>query len=252
VVAAVPSSASVVAGSVTPDKPEATEDRRPTPAKPPGKKKPVTPAPAPTVRYVSPAAVLKVLGEEGGKHYVERGWASGLKPGMEIQVLGPAKNGQRAVLGLARVEAPAKGLKKRLGKAYLELDDAALASSGDLFVPVTGGGRAEVDGPETETETEEAQAAEPEKPVLNAAASRQTGIASITDPGIKVRNLGTTPWTECRVVKNGRYTAWLGSVPSNEERTVHNKRFKPNANYNVGSNEVGIFCTEGKYVTVLK
>ena len=241
----------VVAGRVTPGTPD---DLRPTTAKAPGKSPPVT-APAPTVRYVSPSMVLMVV-EEGDRFYVERGWASGLRWGMEVQVVGPAKNGQRPVLGLARVQEFARGLKK-YGKMYLTLDGAALASSGKRYVPVpenvaAAPGKAKAQGPTAETPP----AAEPVKSVkspLDAAVSKQSGILkTLTDPGIKVRNLGTTPWTQCTVVKSGRYAAWLGNVKPQEERTVNNDRFKLNVNFDVGSTKVGIFCNEGELVTELQ
>jgi len=251
---AVPSSGGVVAERVTPGNTDAADDRRPTTAKAPGKKTPVT-APAPTVRYVSPSMVL-LLVEEGDRFYVERGWASGLRWGMEVQVVGPAKNGQRPVLGLARVQEPARGQQK-FGKMYLTLDDAALASSGNRYVPVSenvtaASGKAKAQGSTAETPP----AAQPVKPVktpLDAAVSKQSGILkTLTDPGIKVRNLGTTPWTQCTVVKSGRYAAWLGNVKPQEERTVNNDRFKLNVNFDVGSTKVGIFCNEGELVTELQ
>ncbi|WP_164012172.1 serine/threonine protein kinase [Pyxidicoccus trucidator] len=256
--AAVPSAGSVVAGSVTPDKPAATEDPRPATAKAPGKKKPVTaPAPAPTVQYVSPAAVLPVV-EEDGKYYVERGRGAGLRPGMEVQVLGSAKNGQRPVLGQATVQGLPKALLKKFqGRVYLDLDHEVLGSSGDIYVPVMGRlsaapGKTEDTGTETEEEQADEEPVKPEKKVLYGTASRQTGFASLTGAGIKVRNLGTTPWTQCTVVKNGRYAAWLGNVQPHEERSVDKDRFKVNVKFDVGSSKVGVFCNEGELVVELR
>ncbi|QSQ21815.1 protein kinase [Pyxidicoccus parkwayensis] len=263
---AVPSSGSVAAGSATPDKTEpaepATPDKHPTSttAKVPGKKKTPTtsaqtPAPEPKVRYVSPSVVLPVS-EDSGRHYVEKGWAAGLVEGAEVLVVGaPAKNGQRPVVGLARVQKTGgRGLRK-LQKTFLELDDAALASTGTLYVAVPEGKAAALGQGGTEGSTEDAPVEAPTKPkkqTLYASVAQQTGVASFTSPGIKVRNLGVTPWTECTVVKDRRNAAWLGNVEANEEKYVNEKRFKMNTAYDVGSNNVGIYCNEGEVVMPLR
>lgn len=259
---AVPSSA--VAGSATPGKTEPVEpavpEKHPAPtstAKGPGKKKgsTSTPAPAPAapvVRYVSPSVVLKVM-EEAGSYYVERGWAAGLVPGAELMVVGPAKNGQRPVVGLARVQKAAKGLKK-IRKTYVELNEEALASSGDLYVAVpegavlAGGKTAGTDSATEEMPAEEP--AKPEKKELYGFAGKQGGVSGFLEAGITVRNLSTFPWTKCNVVKGGRNTAWLGDLRAGEERTV--TRFKVNVKFDVPSNMVGVFCEEGELVMPLR
>ncbi|MFP2931341.1 hypothetical protein ACLESO_40360, partial [Pyxidicoccus sp. 3LG] len=263
---AVPSSATGVPGKAEGEEADPGGKRPVAVAKPPGKKKPATvsepapapaPAPAPKVRYVSAPMVLKVE-EEGGKYYVERGRSAGLIPGAEVEVLGAAKGGQRPVLGLARVQrASKKGMKAAmLRRMYLELDDDALASSGDLYVPVRAS-PGENDPEETaqtepaETETAE-EPAPPEKKTLYGTASRQTGVASVTNPGIKVRNMGVSPWTGCSVVKEGRKTAWMGDLKPGEERVVNSNRFKVNVNFDVGSAEVGVFCKEGSFTMPLR
>ncbi|MBZ4421383.1 serine/threonine-protein kinase [Myxococcus sp. RHSTA-1-4] len=265
---AVPSSALAAAGSVAPGKadeeavaPDAEHGKRPTStAKSTGKKKPVTPAPAPapapTVRYVSPAAVLKVV-DEGGRFYVERSRDAKLLPGTELEVVGPAgKDGRRPVLGLARVQKPLKSVL-RLRRAYLELDDAALASSGELYLALplasaatSGKPEAEAAAPETAESAPAEEPVKPEKKPLYGTASKQSGVSSFLDPGIKVRNLGTTTWTKCNVVKDGRKTAWLGDLKAGEERTVN--RFRVNVNFDVPTNMVGVFCEEGELVIPLR
>jgi serine/threonine protein kinase len=254
--AAVPSSASVAAGSVTPGKTETVaHPASTTTAKASGKKKtpastPAAPA-APTVRYVSPSLVLKVA-EEGGNHYVERGWAAGLVAGAEVMVVGPAKNGQRPVVGLARVQKPARGLKK-IRKTYLELNETALASAGDLFVAVPEGSALAPEKAEPVTDPEESDAEEPVKPEkksLYGTASKQGGVSGFLDSGITVHNLGVTPWTKCNVVKERRKTAWLGDLKAGDQRTV--TRFAVNVNFDVASNMVGVFCEEGQLVMPLR
>ncbi|MCY1018594.1 serine/threonine protein kinase [Pyxidicoccus sp. MSG2] len=262
--AAVPSSASVAAGSVTPGKTEPVEPvAHPAPtttAKTPVKKKPATPAPAaPTVRYVSPSLVLKVV-EEGENHYVERGLAAGLVPGAQVMVVGPAKNGQRPVVGSATVQKPARGLKglKKLRKTYLVLEPADLASAGDIYVAVPEGSAPAPDKAEGDTDTEEPDTAEePVKPVreaLYADMSLPSVFEQVAKVAIKVRNQGTTPWTGCSVVMPVRRVASVGKIAANEERAVPERLFRPNqeAKFDLGSSKLGIFCNEGEYTVEKK
>jgi serine/threonine-protein kinase len=258
---AVPSSASVAAGSGVPVPGKAEEEgRRPTStAKAPGKKKPTpapAPAPAPTVQYVSPAAVLKVA-DEGGSFYVERK----LVPDMEVQVVGPAgRNGQRPVLGLARVQRAPKGMKfAKLKRTYLELElnEAGRASTGDRYLAlpeslVTAPAKPEAEGAEPET-TGPAPAEAPvkaEKKDLYGSARKSGGVLGIHDDEVTVRNMGVTPWSGCHVVKDQRHAAWLGNLKPDQERSV--SRFKRNLDFDVPSGMVGVFCNEGQLIVPLR
>jgi serine/threonine-protein kinase len=266
--AAVPSSASVTAGSVTPGKTEPAEPvAHPAPtttAKAPGKKKPATPstpvaAPAPTVKYVTPAKVLQVV-DDNGKAYVMRVGVKGFVPDVEVDVVGPPlKNNKREVLGKARVVSPpARARKLYPLRAFLELDDKAQVASGDLFLDVSGFVAAAPDNDKAEaaTDTEEPATAEaptkPEKKSIYGSVREQTWTENLVEPGIKIRNTGTTPWTDCTVVKDRRKSAWLGSVAPHEEKSVSNKRFTLNTAYDVGSGKVGIYCDEGETILDLK
>ncbi len=270
VASAVPSSAT--AGSVTPGKPDTAGTTHPPPPGKSngGKKRPAAPAPAPesapapapvpekVAKYVTPAKVLKLI-EEKGQVFVSRDPSVTLRQGEILDVVGtPAKNGRYEVLGKASVVESFKDKLLNAKRVQLRLDEDALNAEGTLLLAVpqsalAASGKADA-GVGSGSETEEAPSAEvtPEKPPLYASARKQKGLSSITDPGIRVHNMGTTAWTQCKVVKSGRFMAWLGDVPPRTERTVNENRFKFDPKSNVGSSEVGIFCNEGKFITELR
>jgi serine/threonine-protein kinase len=259
------------AGGAAPGKEDeaAEPDRRPTStAKAPGKKKPVTstPAPAepaaPTVRSVPNSVPVKLLVEEAGRFYVERGWALGLAPDMTVEVVGPAgKDGRRPVLGSGRVQKPTTvGMKlAKIRQTYVELDEAALAAGGNRYVVLPRSTETAPGTPAPETATQETASPAPaeaavgaEKRELYGAVSKQGGVAGRINPGITVQNLGTFDWTGCHVVKDLRMKAWLGNLKSGDKTDINNKRFKFDKDSDLPSNQVGVYCKEGQFITTLR
>ncbi|MCP3143065.1 protein kinase [Pyxidicoccus sp. QH1ED-7-1] len=233
-------------------------------AKLPGRKKPVTapePEPTSTVKYVSPASVHKVL-EDGGRYYIERGLSAGLIQGAEVQVVGPAaKNGQRPVLGLARVVKPPRAAKlTHATRIYLELDEDALEAGGVRFIPVAAAGKAApapAPAPEEET-AEAAPAEEPVKPAetgkLNAGVRKRRSVsglfASTKGVPVTITNKDSTAWTNCDVVTSRRMVGRLGHLAPGASRTIED--YKPGARYSVGSDMMGIYCDQGKHEQPLR
>ncbi|ATB51254.1 serine/threonine protein kinase [Corallococcus macrosporus] len=237
-----------------PDEEEPARARAPraAPVKTPPKK-PAAPA-EPAVVYATPAKVL-LIRKANGRAYVDRGAGRAFLPGMEMDVLGPLKNGKREVLGRARVVRPARGggMLRPL-RAFLELDDRALNASEDLFVAAPGQGEASDAAAQEETPAEAAEAdsgapdaivAEaPAKRTLRGHASEQGGVGGLLDPGVEVQNHESFDWSDCYVVKDIRKTAWLGVLKAGERKTA--SRFRHNANFDVGSGYIGVLCKEGE------
>ncbi|NVJ01952.1 protein kinase, partial [Myxococcus sp. AM009] len=155
-VAAAPSS--VRAEHDTPE-PERTRTPRLASVKAPAKK-PAAPV-EPVIVYATPAKVFPIR-SANGRNYVDRAIGRGFLPGVELDVLGPLKNGKHEVLGRARVVRPGRGIARRPTRAFLELDERALAASEDLFVAAPGREAAPADAPEPEEAQAQAQAAEPD------------------------------------------------------------------------------------------
>ncbi|QDE93653.1 serine/threonine protein kinase [Myxococcus xanthus] len=237
------------------DKAEPERARAPRPASvKTSAKKPAVPV-EPAVVYAAPAKVLPIQ-SANGRNYVDRGIIGrGFLPGMEMDVLGPLKNGKREVLGRARVVRPGRGVAMRPTRAFIELDDRALAASGDLFVAAPGRDDAPADA--SATEESQAQAAEPDKGDVDAVvaaapakrtlrghASVQGGVGGFLDPGVEVQNHESIDWTDCYVVKDIRKAAWLGVVKAGDRKTA--SRFRHNPNFDVGSGYLGVICKEGE------
>ncbi|NMO19589.1 protein kinase [Pyxidicoccus fallax] len=252
---AVPSSASAIAAPGKTEEVAANADDGKRPAstpKAPGKKKaPSTPA----ARYVAASVEVLPLVDEGGRFYVARGWAARLLPDMEADVVGPpGKDGRRQVLGLARVIRPARlgGNAVKSRRTYVELDEKALASTSRLYlVPPR-----DLAPAPTRPDPEPAEPVvvapsvpvKPEKKTLYADVSRSKSMLGLVgDDEVKVRNMGTTSWSNCYVVKDQRSTAWLGKVPAGDVKSA--SRFKLNTQFDVPSGKVGVFCDEGEYIT---
>ncbi|NOJ82135.1 serine/threonine-protein kinase [Myxococcus xanthus] len=237
------------------DKVEPERARTPRPASvKTSAKKPAVPV-EPAVVYATPAKVLPIQ-SANGRYFVDRSIIGrGFLPGVEMDVLGPLKNGKREVLGRARVVRPGRGVVMRPTRAFIELDDRALAASGDLFVAAPG--RDDAPAGASATEEAPAQAAEPDKGEVEAVvaaapakrtlrghASVQGGVGGLLDPGVEVQNHESIDWTDCYVVKDIRKAAWLGVVKAGERKTA--SRFRHNPNFDVGSGYLGVICKEGE------
>ncbi|QDE71982.1 serine/threonine-protein kinase [Myxococcus xanthus] len=242
-------------GAAENDKAEPERARAPRPAsvKTPAKK-PAVPV-EPAVVYATPAKVLPIQ-SANGRNYVDRGIIGrGFLPGAEMDVLGPLKNGKREVLGRARVVRPGRGVAMRPTRAFIELDDRALAASVDLFVAAPG--RDDAPAGASATEESQAQVAEPDKgeveAVVAAAPAKRTlrghvsvqgGVGGFLDPGVEVQNNESIDWSDCYVVKDIRKAAWLGVVKAGDRKTA--SRFRHNPNFDVGSGYLGVICKEGE------
>ncbi|WIG93840.1 serine/threonine-protein kinase [Myxococcus sp. SDU36] len=231
---------------------EAARTPRPASVKTPAKK-PAAPV-EPAVVYATPAKVFPIR-SANGRNYVDRAIGQGFLPGVELDVLGPLKNGKHEVLGRARVVRPGRGIARRPTRAFLELDERALAASEDLFVAAPGREAAPADAPEPEeaqaeaaeldtAEEEAVVAAPPAKRTLRGHASVQGGVSGFLDPGVEVQNHESIDWTDCYVVKDIRKAAWLGGVKAGERKTA--SRFRHNPKFDVGSGYLGVLCTEGE------
>ncbi|WP_338873097.1 serine/threonine protein kinase [Myxococcus stipitatus] len=260
--------------STKPAEPEHVATREPVqpkrPTTPPAPKSPKStsestppasaqPASTKLVTYVSPTAVLPLQDEAGG--YVVRGaQAALLQRDMVVQVVGPAKNGQRVLLGRATVSwaALTPRARRKVQLARLSLDASAQAATGARFIALPGGG-----GPEVAAAVDEEPASEPEAPqvapeppkpaapkTLVGTVRAVTGLKAITSDEVLVRNLDEFAWTDCYVVKGLRQTARLGIVLSQKERPA--KNFKDRADFLVERGKVGVFCKEGQFITTLR
>ncbi|HZI15704.1 MAG TPA: protein kinase [Myxococcus sp.] len=241
--AAVPSG-----GSVSPD-----DEEKPSTTKTPPKKK--TPAPPPQpARYVSPTTVLPIH-TKNGRVYVDRALQAGLIVGMEVDVVGPQKNGKRPVWGTATVVRQKASLRAAPvpQRMFLELDAALLDAEGPLFVAAPERVAAAPEAPPVEVvapSVPDASTPKPEATILYGHAKKQGGVGGFLSEGVTVRNLSTQDWTDCRVVKDRRMVAWLGILKSDQERTV--TKFALNAKYSVDSGMVGVFCEEGYFTKKLE
>ncbi|WP_233278102.1 serine/threonine-protein kinase [Myxococcus stipitatus] len=254
-------------GSPRPE-PVATRDpvppkpRTPPAAKPPKSSPEPTPTPAATkfVTYVSPTAVLP-LQEEDGDYLVRGAQAALLQRDMVVQVVGPAKNGQRVLLGRATVSWAAANpkVRRKVQLARLSLDSSASAATGARFIALPGGNTSpEVavavdEAPAPEAAAPEA-APEPPKPAppktLVGTVRAVTGLKAITSDEVVVRNLDEFTWNDCYVVKGLRQTARLGIVLPQTNRPA--KNFKDRADFLVERGKVGVFCKEGQFITTLR
>ncbi|WP_241757878.1 serine/threonine protein kinase [Myxococcus landrumensis] len=250
--------------------PEHVATREPVPPKqrtPPAPKPPKSspesappPAAAKFVTYVSPTAVLPLQDEAGG--YVVRGaQAALLQRDMVVQVVGPAKNGQRLLLGRATVSWAAANpkVRRKVQLARLTLDASASAATGARFIALPGGSTS----PEVAVAVEEAPAPEPEAPeaapeppkpvppkTLVGTVRAVTGLKALTSDEVVVRNLDDFTWNDCYVVKGLRQTARLGIVLPQKDRPA--KNFKDRADFLVERGKVGVFCKEGQFITTLR
>jgi len=212
------------------------------------------PGPAePAVTYATPSRVV-LIKKANGKAYIERFAGRSFPAGMEVDVLGPLKNGKREVLGRARVMPAARG--PRAPRVFLELDARALAATGDLFVAAPEQGQAPAEAAVAEAPPAVADRAEVDSGVAEASppprakrtlrghASEMGGVGGLLDPGVEVQNHEAIDWTDCYVVKDIRKAAWLGVVKAGDRKTA--SRFRHNPNFDVGSGYLGVICTEGE------
>ncbi|TQF09232.1 protein kinase [Myxococcus llanfairpwllgwyngyllgogerychwyrndrobwllllantysiliogogogochensis] len=250
--------------------PEVVATREPLPPKRTPTPKPSAPKPAPEpvavapkpekgVTYVSPEVALAVVEENGG--YAVRGpQAVPLRMRQKFNVVGPAKNMQRVLLGRATVSwagaTPRDRIKARMVR--LSLDDSARAATGPRFIALPEVG-AELESFPDETPSEPEAAAEPSKPappmiaapkLLTGAVRKAGGIGPFGGSGVAVRNLDDFVWTNCSVVKDRRQRGMLGILPPNKERAV--KNFATHAEHFVEPGKVGVFCDEGQFITTLR
>ncbi|WP_425537964.1 protein kinase domain-containing protein [Myxococcus stipitatus] len=254
-------------GSTRPEPVATREPVSPKPRTPPAPKPPKsspepTPPPAATkfVTYVSPTAVLP-LQEEDGDFLVRGAQAALLQRDMVVQVVGPAKNGQRVLFGRATVTWAAANpkVRRKVQLARLSLDSSASAATGARFIALPGGSS----GPEVAVAVDESPAPEaaapeaapePPKPAapktLVGTVRAVTGLKALTSDEVVVRNLDEFTWNDCYVVKGLRQTARLGIVLPQTNRPA--KNFKDRADFLVERGKVGVFCKEGQFITTLR
>lgn len=205
--------------------------------------------PKPTVMWITAKHVLPVL-RKGGKYLAPGARKAGLKPDMELRVVGPESNGKRKLLGSAKVI----GALARTPVARLELDESARQAGGELFVAVPAP-RAEPEpvatAPEPEPAPEPAPAPEaapapPPPPKKLAVGAKATGLLGMMSKGFIIHSLEDVPLSNCKATIERRQQYHFKSLVRGENK-ISQSAFRPSKDApNMRRGWMLIECDEGQ------
>ncbi len=197
-------------------------EKKPTEGSSPSKSQsePVKPKdPKPAAVWITVKQVLPVL-RKGDKYFAPGARRAGLKPDMELRVVGPESSGKRKLLGSARVVGLARG-----PAVLLELDDSLKETRGDLFVAVPVA-RAE---PEPVAAAPDPTPAPPPAPVPEVAPApppppkklavgvKDTGLLGVTK-GYTINSLESSALSNCKATIERRMQHQLRSLLKGENK----------------------------------
>jgi hypothetical protein len=198
--------------------------------------------------------VKQVLAVERKDHlYVVRGARKlGLKPPMELRVVGPEFNGKRKVLGNARIAGAYP--KPGAGGARLQLDAVAANASGDLFLALPdslaesgpGASARESEPAPAPTPAPEAVPAPPAPPEKLTVIVRQTGLLGMMNTGFVIRNLESEALSNCTATIDRRRQFHFTTLVKGESK-INEAAFRENSDApSIRRGLMRIECAQGR------
>ncbi len=174
------------------------------------------PEPKPATAWITVKQVVLPVLRKGDRYLVPGARKAGLKPDMELRVVGPEVNGKRKLLGSAKV----------IGAARLKLDEAARYAAGDLFVAVPTQ-RAEPEPEPVAAAPEPTPAPAPEPapvpepapaPKKLAVGAKETGLLGMMGKGYVIHSLENSPLSNCKATTERRMQYLFKSLVRGENR----------------------------------
>jgi serine/threonine protein kinase len=211
---------------------------------PKSRPEPVKPKdPKPSSEWLAVKQVLPVV-QKGERYAVFLARRTGLKPDMELTVVGAEFKGKRKRLGTAKVVVIARGA------ARLELDDSARTADGDLFIAV----------PNLRPETEpvaaapepapapvpEATPAPPPAPKQLAIGVKQNSLLGMMSTGYSINSQEDGPLTNCKATIERRLQYQARSLHRGENKTIQDSFRLTAGAPNVRKGWMLIECDEGR------
>lgn len=202
------------------------------------------PEPKPATAWITvKQGVLPVL-RKGDRYLVPGARKAGLKPDMELRVVGPEVNGKRKLLGSAKV----------IGAARLELDHAARYAAGDLFVAVPSQ-RAEPEPVAEAPEPTPAPAPEPAPepasepppvPKKLALGAKETGLLGMMGKGYVIHSVEDSPLSNCTATTERRMQYLFKALVRGENRISQSAFRQTNDAPNIRRGWMHIVCDQGQ------
>jgi hypothetical protein len=214
------------------------------PKPPPEPSKPKDPKPAAT--WVTVKQVLPVL-RKGDQYAALGARKAGLKPDMELRVVGAETKGRRKLLGTAKVV----GVVARGSAVRLELNDSARQAGGDLFVAVPTNLRPEPEPVAAVPEpapapAPEATPAPPPAPRKLAIGVKQSSLLGMMSMGYSINSLEDGPLTNCKATIERRMQHHFRTLNRGENKVAQDSFRTAAGAPNLRRGWMLIECDEGR------